>query len=142
MHFLIIFENIHPFVRLQMTDMQIMDDENSVVPQTNPVNLAEDWKLLGDYSLDNMFMPLFLSSTALLFGIGVAFGWYSDKRMSRGIHSLEQRMYLLGGDVTSDSDNHEKAEQKTRKNWQQKCWSYWKCWECNQVRVGHHKIFA
>ena len=113
-----------------MTDMQMMDDENSVLPKPNEVDLFNDWKLLGDYDLNNVFIPVFLSCMTLFFGIGVVFGWYADKMMARNIEALEERMYLLGGDITIDA--HETAEDKTR-TWKQKCWSYWKCWKCNKV---------
>ena len=108
-----------------------MDDLNSFLPQANEIDFAEDWKLLANFSPSNFFIPLFLSLITLLFGIGYVAGYFADKRMARDLEALEQRMYLLGGDVTTDF--HEKAEDKTR-NCKQKCWSYWKCWECNKVR--------
>ena len=119
-------------VFLQMTDMQMLDDAGSVVPKTNDIDLFEDWKLLGDYSLDNAFIPAFLSAMTVLFAILGVVGWYADKRMSKDLNALEQRMYLLGGDVTIDP--HEQAENKTQ-SWKQKCFTYWKCWKCNKVRI-------
>ena len=116
-----------------MTDMQMLDDAGSIVPKTNEIDLFEDWKLLGDYSLDNAFIPAFLSAMTLLFAIGGVLGWFADKRMARDLNSLEQRMYLLGGDVTTDP--HEQAESKT-KSLKQTCYSYWKCWKCDKVRMS------
>ena len=116
-----------------MTDMQMLDDAGSIVPKTNEIDLFEDWKLLGDYSLDNAFIPAFLSAMTLLFAIGGVLGWFADKRMARDLNSLEQRMYLLGGDVTTDP--HEQAESKT-KSLKQTCYSYWKCWKCDKVRIS------
>ena len=108
-----------------------MDDLNSFLPQANEINFAEDWKLLANFSPSNFFIPLFLSLITLLFGIGYVAGYFADKRMARDLDALEQRLYLLGGDVTSDF--HEEAEDKTR-NCKARCWAFWKCWECNKVR--------
>ena len=60
----------------QMTDMQMLDDASAMLPATNEVNLLEDWKLLGDYSLDNAFIPCFLALSTVLFGVAAALGWY------------------------------------------------------------------
>ena len=109
----------------------MMDDLSSFVPKVNEINFAEDWKLLANFSPDNFFIPLFLSLLTFLFGIGYVAGHFADKSMARDLNALEQDMYLQGGDVTSDF--HEQAENKTR-NCKQKCWTYWKCWECNKVR--------
>ena len=117
-----------------MTDMQMLDDAGSVVPQTNDIDLFQDWKLLGDYSLDNAFIPTFLAITTVLFGLGAALGWYADKKMARSIHALEERMYLLGGDVTIDPQEEAKTKAIT---WEQKCWKFWKCWKCNKVPIDH-----
>jgi hypothetical protein len=116
-----------------MTDMQMLDDAGSIVPKTNEIDLIGDAELLGDYSLDNAFIPAFLSAMTLLFAIGGVLGWFADKRMARDLNSLEQRMYLLGGDVTTDP--HEQAESKT-KSLKQRCYSYWKCWKCDKVRIS------
>ena len=51
--------------------------------------------------------------------------------MDKSIEALEERMYLLGGDVTVDP--HAEAEGKVV-TWQQKCWKFWKCWKCDKVR--------
>ena len=113
----------------------MMDDENSILPQANPVNLAEDWQLLAGYSPDNFFIPLFLCINTLLFAIGVAIACHLDKKVEPSIHALEERMYLLSGDVTTDP--HEAATIKSHPNslkW--KCWAFWKCWKCNKVRIN------
>ena len=107
-----------------------MDDLNSFLPQANPINFAEDWKLLAQFSPDNFFIPLFLALLTFLFAMGYVAGHYADKSMSRDLDALEEDMFLQGGDVTSDL--HEQAEVKTR-DCKQKCWTYWKCWECNKV---------
>ena len=111
----------------------MLDDAGSIVPKTNEVDLLNDWKLLGDYSPDNAFIPAFLSLITVLFAIFGVIGYYADKRMARDLNALEQRMYLLGGDVTIDS--HEQAESKT-KTWKDKCFSFWKCWKCDKVRIS------
>ena len=116
-----------------MTDMQMLDDVGSVVPKTNDIDLIGDADLLGNYTLDNAFIPAFLSAMTVLFAIGAVLGWFADKRMARNLDALEQRMYLLGGDVTADV--HEEAESKT-KGMKQRCYSYWKCWKCDKVRIG------
>ena len=119
---------------VQMTDMQMLDDAGSVVPKTNDIDLFEDWKLLGDYSLDNAFIPAFLSAITVLFAIAGVIGWYADKRMSKNLNALEERMYLLGGDVTTDL--HEEAEGKSNPSLKHRCWRYWKCWKCNKVPIN------
>ena len=124
-------DHARSLVQLQMTDMQMMDDLNSFLPQANPIDFAEDWKLLANFSPDNFFIPLFLSLITFLFGLGYVAGYYADKNMSRDLETFEEHMFLKGGDLTSDF--HERAEVKTR-NFKQKCWTYWKCWECNKVR--------
>ena len=116
-----------------MTDMQMLDDAGSVVPAVNDIDLFEDWKLLGDYSLDNAFIPAFLSLITVLHIICGVIGWHMDKRSAKDSEALEERMYLLGGDVTADV--HEEAESKT-KGMKQRCYSYWKCWKCDKVRIG------
>ena len=114
----------------QMTDMQTMDDLNSFLPQANEINFAEDWKLLANFSPSNFFIPLFLSLITLLFGIGYVAGYFADKRMAKDLDALEQRMYLLDGDVTTDFE----GEVRKKRTCKHKCLSYWKCWECNKVR--------
>ena len=113
-----------------MTDMQTMDDPSSFLPQVNEINFAEDWKLLANFSPDNFFIPLFLALLTFLFGGGYVVGHFADKRMAKDLDALEQRMYLLGGDFIGEVEKR-KIENQT---WKQKCWSYWKCWECNKVR--------
>ena len=106
-----------------------MDDLNSFLPQANEINFAEDWKLLTNFSPSNFFIPLFLSLITFLFGIGYVAGYFADQRMVRDLDALEQRMYLLDGDVTTNFEGEVRKE-RTCKQW---CWSYWKCWECNKV---------
>ena len=122
-------------VLLQMTDMQMLDDAGSVVPTTNDIDLFEDWKLLGDYSLDNAFIPAFLSAMTVLFVIAGVVGWYADKGMSKDLNALEERMYRLGGDVMTDL--HEEASVKSNPSWKDRCWRYWKCWKCTKVPINH-----
>ena len=116
-----------------MTDMQMLDDAGSIVPKTNEIDLIGDAELLGNYTLDNAFIPAFLAAMTLLFAIGGVLGWFADKKMARDLNALEERMYLLGGDVTTDP--HEQAESKT-KSLKQTCYSYWKCWKCDKVRMS------
>ena len=118
-----------------MTDMQMLDDVGSVVPKTNDIDLIGDADLLGNYTLDNAFIPAFLSAMTVLFAIGAVLGWFADKRMARNLDALEQRMYLLGGDVTADV--HEEAEVKSNPDLKHRCWRYWKCWKCSKVTINH-----
>ena len=117
-----------------MTDMQMLDDAGSVVPKTNEIDLFEDWKLLGDYSLDNAFIPAFLSLITVLFAICGVIGWHMDQRSAKNSEALEERMYLLGGDVTTDM--HEEAEVKSNPDLKNRCWRYWKCWKCSKVTIN------
>ena len=38
--------------------MQGNDDVGAMLPQANEIDLAEDWKLLADYSPDNLFVRM------------------------------------------------------------------------------------
>ena len=109
-----------------------MDDSSSFLPATNEIDFAEDWKLLANFSPDNFFIPLFLSLLTFLFSVGYVVGHFADKRMAKDLDALEQRMYLMGGDFTGEVEGGE-VEDETQ-TCKQKCWSYWKCWECNKVR--------
>ena len=93
-----------------MTDMQMLDDAGSIVPKTNEIDLFEDWKLLGDYSLDNAFIPTFLAITTVLFGVAGVVAWCIDKQVEISVDALEERMYLLGGDVTIDPQEEAKTK--------------------------------
>ena len=118
-----------------MTDMQMLDDAGAMLPATNDIDIFEDWKLLGDYSLDNAFIPTFLAITTVLFGVAGVVAWCIDKQVEISVDALEERMYLLGGDVTADM--HQEAEVKSNPDLEQRCYRYWKCWKCNKVSVDH-----
>ena len=117
----------------------MMDDAASILPTANEVDLLNDWELLAGYNLENMFIPCLLSLFFVLFGIGMVFGRYADNKMARDLNALEERMFLLGGDVTSDP--HGEAEKATA-SWKQKCWLYWKCWKCNKVSFCHSSNYV
>merc|ERR1712054_286465 len=71
---------IQQCMSFHMTDMQALLDPKSNLPETNSINLAEDWKLLGDYNADNFFMMGFQISMFVLFTIWASIGAYLDHR--------------------------------------------------------------
>ena len=123
--------HVRAIVPLQMTDMQIADNVAAFIPHTNEIDIAEDWNILDQYDLNNFFIPAYTVVITILFVIGMVLGWRADKKASKNISALEERMYLLRGDVTMDAE--EIAKEQTIHTLKQKCWHYWKCWDCTKV---------
>ena len=114
-----------------MTDMQLVDSIGSMMPQPNEIDLTEDWKLLDQYGLDNLLMPIYQIVVAILCSICAVLGRRADKKASKDISALEERMYLLRGDVTIDTEGI--AKEQTIHTLKERCWHYWKCWDCTKV---------
>ena len=123
---------VRAIVPLQMTDMQLVDSIGSMIPQPNDIDLTDDWKLLDQYSdLDNLLMPIYQIVLAILCSVCVVLGRRADKKASKGISALEERMYLLRGDVTIDAEGI--VKEQTIHTLKERCWHYWKCWKCTKV---------
>ena len=104
--------HVRAIVPLQMTDMQIADSVAAFIPTTNEIDISEDWNILDQYDLNNMFIPVYTVVITIVFFIGMVLGWRADEKARRKISALELHMYLIGGDVTVDVS--EKALEHTQ----------------------------
>ena len=116
--------------------MQLIDSACAYLAKVDAVDLLEDWKKLpGSNDPNNLPIFVFIVATAIIFGVFILVGCRADKKKTKTMSVLDQRMRLLGGDVTQELIKQARSnpvrtfKQKIYYNW----WKYWICDKVNSV---------